>query len=173
MRMNSWHQTVKHSSVVYRFLLPMCTNNCTWSHHFVPLLFSPLLTLLLFLPVLFELQQFCLPFRHLVLEVAALDLHASQQPLQLLHLLTPLLRPLLRRLQLFGPLGQTSAALVWQGLRGGGATEWDRVWVSLWLSIRGCHVMFVWLCTHKKQWLFTVTVAEETSVTLKLLGASL
>lgn len=78
----------------------------------VPVL-SPLLVLLSFLPLCLELQKFLLPGGHLVFEDAALHLHASQQPLQLLHLLTPLCGLLLRLLQTLRLFAQThSVALV-------------------------------------------------------------
>lgn len=65
---------------------------------------SPLLSFFALLAVCFELQQLRLPGNHLVFEEAALHLHVFQQPLQLLHLLTPLLRLLLHTLQHLGLL---------------------------------------------------------------------
>lgn len=73
---------------------------------------SPMLIPPSFLPICFKLQQLCLPCRHLVFEDAALDLHASQQPLQLLHLLTPLLRLLLCLLKPLRLLSQTDTILI-------------------------------------------------------------
>lgn len=76
------------------------------AHYVSPLLASPTL-----LPVCLELQQLCLPCGHLVFEHAALHLHAFQQPLQLLHLLTPLLRLILCPVQQLRLLGETNAVL--------------------------------------------------------------
>lgn len=75
-------------------------------------LISPLLISPPFLPVCFKLQQLCLPCSHLVFEDAALDLHAFQQPPQLLHLLIPLLRQLLCLLQPLRLLSQMNAVLI-------------------------------------------------------------
>lgn len=73
---------------------------------------SPLFFLLSSLPVCPQLQQLCFSFGHLVSEDTALELHATQQPLQLLHLQTLLLRLILCSLQPLRLLHQTSVILV-------------------------------------------------------------
>ena len=83
----------------------------TLTYYFFFFFISPLLVLSSILPAGLKLQQLCLTRCHLVFEVAALDLHALQQPLQLLHLLTPPLRQLLRLLQQLRLLNQTNAVL--------------------------------------------------------------
>lgn len=72
----------------------------------------PLLLLSCFLSACFKLQQLRLSCSHLVVEDAVLDLHVSQQLLQLLHPLTSLCRLLLGLLQPLCLLSQLCLILV-------------------------------------------------------------